>query len=145
MRIYFAAPLFSDAERQYNREVAGLFVDAGHSVFLPQRDGFEGMDAVFELDHVETSEDALVEIFELDREEVLGADVVTAVLDGQVPDEGVAVEMGIAHEHDIPVIGLKTDRRIFAHDEELNAMLVGILEEVVDTPEALLEAVERYE
>lgn len=145
MRIYFAAPLFSDAERQYNREVAGLFEDAGHSVFLPQRDGFEGMDAVFELDHVETSEDALVEIFELDREEVLGADVVTAVLDGQVPDEGVAVEMGIAHEHDIPVIGLKTDRRIFAHDEELNAMLVGIIEEVVDTPAALLEAVERYE
>lgn len=144
MRIYFAAPLFSDAELEYNREVADLFEDAGHSVFLPQRDGYEGMDEVFELDGVETPHDAMVEIFKLDREEVLAADVVTAVLDGQVPDEGVAVEMGMAHEHDIPVIGLKTDRRTFAQDEELNAMLIGILEEIVKTPEALLEAVEAY-
>lgn len=141
MRVYFAAPLFSEAELRYNERVCGMVEGAGHSAFLPQRDGFEGRDELYARDDVETVEDAMEAIFELDRSEVVDSDVVTAILDGQVPDEGVAIEMGIAHEHDIPVIGLKTDRRIFAEDEPLNAMVFGVLDRLVETPTELVEAI----
>jgi len=43
MRVYFAAPLFNEAERAYNESVVGMLEDAGHDIFLPQRDGVEGL------------------------------------------------------------------------------------------------------
>jgi nucleoside 2-deoxyribosyltransferase len=36
MKLYFAAPLFSAAERAWNAELAAAVRDAGHEVFLPQ-------------------------------------------------------------------------------------------------------------
>lgn len=145
MRVYFAAPLFNEAERTFNERVCTRLEDEGHSVFLPQRDGFESMDAVFDESDVETEADALQSIFEKDRDEVLNADLLIAVLDGQVPDEGVAVEMGIAHENDVPVLGLKTGRRIFAEGEPLNAMLFGILDDTCEDVDEFVERVNEYE
>jgi len=144
MHIYFAAPLFSEAELRYNEYVCGTLEDPGHSAFLPQRDGYESIDSVREELDVETEEDAMRAIFELDRSEVRKADVVTAILDGQATDEGVAIEMGIANENDIPIVGLKTDEREFADGEPLNAMVFGVLDELVETPEALLETVNEW-
>ncbi|HPM73513.1 MAG TPA: nucleoside 2-deoxyribosyltransferase [Spirochaetales bacterium] len=42
MRFYFAAPLFCDAERRYNADLAGKVEALGYDVFLPQRDGVVG-------------------------------------------------------------------------------------------------------
>ena len=39
-RIYFAAPLFNEAEREYNLKLVTLLESYGYEVFLPQRDGF---------------------------------------------------------------------------------------------------------
>lgn len=145
MRIYFAAPLFNEAELQYNRDVVELLEAAGHSVFLPQRDGIEGLDTLIESDpEVTDTYDAMRKIFEIDYAEIQDADVVTALLDGQIPDEGVAVEIGLAYAHDIPVVGLKTDIRVHAQDEPLKAMVFAVLEELTETPEELVEAVARY-
>ena len=36
MRIYFAAPLFSQAEREFNAQVAKVLRENGFDVFLPQ-------------------------------------------------------------------------------------------------------------
>ena len=41
MRIYFAAPLFSQAERTFNEHLAQQLESLGFQVFLPQRDGVE--------------------------------------------------------------------------------------------------------
>ncbi len=41
MRVYFAAPLFSVAERRFNANLTDRIEAAGFSVFLPQRDGAE--------------------------------------------------------------------------------------------------------
>ncbi|GGL38958.1 nucleoside 2-deoxyribosyltransferase [Halarchaeum grantii] len=137
MRLYFAAPLFNPMERSFNADLTDRLEDAGHDVFLPQRDGVETVDREFdsEAERMET-------IFELDREGVVESDAVVAVLDGRVPDEGVMVEIGIAHENDVPVFGLKTDDRVFAPDETLNAMIHGALTTLDDSADALLDTVE---
>lgn len=144
MRVYFAAPLFSEAELEYNRRLTERLEEAGHDVFLPQRDGIE-IEQLYEKEGIEDTADVMQEIYRIDRDAVYEADVLTALLDGQVPDEGVAVEMGIASENDIPVIALKTDRRVFSKDEPINAMLWGAMDEYVETADALIEAVERYD
>ena len=38
MKLYLAAPLFSEAERAFNLAVAQALSAAGHEVYLPQRD-----------------------------------------------------------------------------------------------------------
>lgn len=146
MRIYFAAPLFNEAEQQYNAQVVKLLEDDGHSVFLPQRDGIEGMDVLINNDpEVEDTHDAMERVFEIDYAEIQQADLVTALVDGQIPDEGVAVEMGLAYAHDVPIVGLKTDIRVHAQDEPLKAMVFSVLVELTNSPGELREVIRQYE
>ena len=91
-RIYFAAPLFSEAEREYNLKIVQVLESYGYEVFLPQRDGFlapelEGLSEKEKTD----------KIFAKDKEEVLKSDIVFVLFDGRVPDEGACVELGIAY------------------------------------------------
>ena len=81
--IYFAGPLFNQAEKDYNLKIANLLEKHGYKVFLPQRDGFEA--ALFE---GKTEEEIAKLIFEKDVSEVLKADVLVFNLDGRIPDEG---------------------------------------------------------
>lgn len=143
-QIYFAAPLFSEAEREFNRRLTAEFEDDGYSVFLPQRDGIENLDAYAEQEDVDGMEDVMTEIFRIDRDAVLDSDILIAILDGQVPDEGVAIEMGIAYENDIPIIGLKTDRRIFAENEPLNAMIWGVMSAYTESIDEFFDLVDEY-
>jgi len=41
IKVYFAAPLFSQAEKEFNQNLTDLIEKSGFSVFLPQRDGIE--------------------------------------------------------------------------------------------------------
>ena len=143
-QIYFAAPLFSEAELEFNRTLTERFEDKGYSVFLPQRDGIENLDKYAEQENLESMEEVMEEIFRIDRDAVLDSDILIAVLDGQVPDEGVAIEMGMAHENDIPIIGLKTDRRIFAESEPLNAMIWGVMSEYTESIDEFFDIVDEY-
>ena len=124
-KIYFAAPLFSQSEKDYNLELTKVLEDHGYQVFLPQRDGFlytelEGM----------TEEERTRTIFEKDRGEVLNADVLVFVLDGRVPDEGACVELGIAYENGKRCYGIKTDVRSVELDLDLNPMIDGCFTKV---------------
>lgn len=141
MQIYFAAPLFSEAELEFNRRLAAELEERGHDVFLPQRDGIE-IAEVYDQPDVGDIYDLMDEVFRIDRDAVYEADLLTAVLDGQVPDEGVALEMGLAYENDVPVVAMKTDTRSFSPDEPVNAMLWGAADEFVETTDALLAAVD---
>lgn len=105
MKIYFAGPLFTPYERSYIDQCAKRMRDAGMEVFVP---------------HEIPLPDPVTPkfIFETDAREVLGANVVLALLDGPMVDDGTANEIGIfwsEMRHDKSkkgMIGLVTDTRV---------------------------------
>ncbi len=99
MRLYLAGPLFTQAERDWNRRIAAALAQAGHQVFLPQ-------EAIGSLDALEA--DA---IFRLDVDGVRSAEAVVAILDGADPDSGTCFEVGLAYALGIPVVAVRTDFR----------------------------------
>jgi len=119
-RIYFAAPLFNEAEREYNLKITSILEDFGYEVFLPQRDGFLAPEL-----EGKSEEEKTEMIFEKDRDEVLKADIIFVVLDGRVPDEGACVELGIAYASGKRCYGIKSDARSVELDMDLNPMISG--------------------
>lgn len=147
MLIYFAAPFFCHAERAFNLHLATKLEENGFSVFLPQRDGVElKNERISNL----TEEELVKTIFNIDRAEIIKADVFLIIFDGRVPDEGACVELGIAHENKVHhnqtklLIGFKNDMRVFAEKLNLNAMLLGPLDEIVDNEHDLLQKIEAF-
>ena len=119
-KIYFAAPLFNEAEREYNLKIVSILESYGYEVFLPQRDGFLAP----ELEGL-TEAEKTEKIFRKDRDEVLSADILFMMLDGRVPDEGACVELGIAYTAGKRCYGLKSDARSVELDMDLNPMITG--------------------
>ena len=119
-RIYFAAPLFSDAERAYNLKIVSVLESFGYEVFLPQRDGFLAP----ELEGL-TETEITEKIFRKDTEEVLKADILFFMLDGRIPDEGACVELGIAYASGKRCYGFKSDARSVELGMDLNPMIRG--------------------
>lgn len=138
LTVYWAAPLFTQAERLWNRRCAESLSARGYSVMLPQdeamqciRDGRVDARAVAELCY----------------RQAIACDVMVAVLDGADSDSGTSIEAGLRVGHgratNIPrlVIGIRTDFRA-SEDEQLNAMF-RLLDHVIrfpsfnENPEAL--------
>src|SRR5688572_20020117 len=107
MNVYLAAPLFSEAERQFNEQLA-VRVGLEHRVFLPQRDGRLLVDLVHS---GANPNEAARQVFEHDLVAIRECDCVLAVLDGRTIDEGVAFEVGFAFASGKLCIGLQTDPR----------------------------------
>jgi len=118
MKVFIAGPLFSQAEREYNLKVDEGLREQGFETFLPQRDAGK-LDELL----IKEGERAYRTIFERDLKGLDWADVVVAILDGTDVDSGTAFEVGYSFANGKPVVGLKTDMRVFAKDEELNNML----------------------
>jgi nucleoside 2-deoxyribosyltransferase len=141
MTIYFAGPLFSEAERRFNTELTSKLEELGHKVFLPQRDGAESDKPPYD---AMTKEERRTVLFQLDRDQVLACDIFLFVLDGRVPDEGACVELGMAYADkllrhpDRLLVGLHTDRRAAFLGSKLNPMLKVPLDCIADSEEALL-------
>jgi nucleoside 2-deoxyribosyltransferase/predicted secreted protein len=113
-RVYLAAPLFSRAERAFNREVRDLLEAALYEVYLPQEVG--------DNDAARSAGDGRA-IFEHNLEALNGVDIVVAVIDGADADSGTAWEMGYAYARGIPVVALRTDFRRVGEAEAVNLML----------------------
>ena len=124
-RVYFAGPLFSQSEKDFNLKLANILEDHGYEVFLPQRDGIEA--ALLE---GKTEEELTQMIFELDYTEVMKADIVFMNLDGRVPDEGACVELGIAYASGKRCYGVKTDTRSVELNMDVNPMIAGCMIEL---------------
>lgn len=118
--IYFAAPLFSQSERDYNLFLTKILEDHGYTVFLPQRDGF----LASELEN-KTETEMVEMIFNKDVSAILKADILFMVLDGRVPDEGACVELGIAYANKKRCYGIMTDSRSAEMGLALNPMISG--------------------
>lgn len=107
MKIYLAAPLFSDAELTFNLQVCERLEDV-FEVYLPQRDG--GLVAEMVRNGLSPNV-ASARVFSMDRDAIRNCDVILAVLDGRAIDEGVALEMGYGFCLDKYIVGLQTDSR----------------------------------
>jgi nucleoside 2-deoxyribosyltransferase len=140
--IYFAGPLFSEAERRFNLALTQRLEALGYEVFLPQRDGAERDRPTYD---AMTPEERRQAMFRLDRSRILDSDVFLFVLDGRVPDEGACVELGIAHcqkylqNGEKLLLGLHTDTRSAFVGARLNPMVRVPLDYVVDDEQTLLE------
>ena len=140
-KIYFASPMFAQAEKDFNLRVVTVLEEAGYEVFLPQRDGIEA--ALLE----GKSEEELIEmIFALDHDEVLKADIVFMNLDGRVPDEGACVELGMAYVAGKRCYGFKTDTRSVEKNMDLNPLIAGCMIKIFKNydGEKLIEEIKAY-
>ena len=119
MRLYFAGPLFSAAERDWNEELAVALREAGHEVFLPQ-DKEMGLDAAG--------------IFSTDVGGIEWADALVAIMDGPDPDAGTAWEVGYAYGKK-PIVLVRTDFRTEAGSSgPYSPMLTGAATIRLDLP-----------
>ena len=124
-RVYFAGPMFNQAEKDYNLKMTKVLEDYGYTVFLPQRDGIEGA-----LLDGKSEEEMIEMIFPLDVQNVLDADILFMNLDGRVPDEGACVELGIAYANNKRCYGFKTDTRAAERALDLNPMISGCMTKI---------------
>jgi len=113
-RVYLAAPLFSESERNYNLVLHDFLKSHLFDVYLPQEIG----DTSSTRSRVEQRR-----IFDTHLRALMDADVVVAVVDGADADSGTSWEMGYAYALGKKVIALRTDFRSAGHHEHVNLML----------------------
>jgi len=104
LRIYLSAPIFTQAQRQWNRRLAAALREAlsGAAVVLPQD---------FRVEERYNDPRAFASIYRKCTAEIASADALVAVLDGSDADSGTAFEAGFAAASGVPVIGVRTDYR----------------------------------
>ena len=132
--VYYAAPLFTDAERAWNAANARTLreLSRGDIELLVPQEFCAALDAGASPDFARIFAACVAH---LDR-----AQVVIAVLDGADPDSGTCWEAGYAYAKGIPVIGLRTDWRP-AEDGPANCMLTRSCVAVVASLDAVASAV----
>lgn len=130
--VYVAAPLFSEAERAFNRRVKQL-LQPHFLVFLPQEDGALLTQL---LAGGVSHQVAQARIFETDIAAVRRAQILLIVLDGRSVDEGAAFELGVAYALGKRCIGLQTDSRRTIEGNN-NPMIDQPLEHVFSSLEEL--------
>lgn len=115
MRIYLSAPLFTQVERRWNRQLAKLLEDRipDAEVLLPQDIKIEGA-----FNRPQNFRHIYARCIEMLDE----ADLMVAILDGADVDSGVSFEVGYARARDIPIVGVRTDYRE-NQDRGLNIVL----------------------
>ena len=130
MKLYFAGPLFTTAERAWNAEVTAALRAAGHEVFLPQEQ--------------EPGKDA-AGIFANDVGGIDWADGLVAIMDGPDPDSGTCWEVGYAFGLKKWIVLVRTDIRAGAGSNgDYNAMLMEAATIRIDMPAAsTLEVIAR--
>lgn len=156
MNIYFAGPMFAQADLLYNDHLVKKIraISENINVYLPQENGSIN-------DKTAYADSKMIAL--ADTEKVLESDLLVAVLDGLVIDPGVASEIGVAYAKGIPMIGLYTDTRQQGADNlrkidalntvaenqfhYLNLYTVGLLKlngSVVSDELALLSLIQNY-
>jgi nucleoside 2-deoxyribosyltransferase len=117
--IYLAAPLFTQAEINFNQKLAEKLAIEGYPIYLPQQECAGITDPE--------------QIFAICIKGLMAAKVVVAVLDGADADSGSCFEIGYAWAKEIPIIGLRTDFRGSGDHLGLNLMLTHSCRQLVLT------------
>jgi nucleoside 2-deoxyribosyltransferase len=126
--IYFAGPLFTQAERHWNNRIVTALRGLGHTVIAPQ-----------ELTC------ALPMIFDANVAGLHKCDVVVAVLEGADVDSGTAWECGYARHAGKVVIGIRTDFRAGGDDPKapVNLMISYGCDHIITVPFSQRDDTER--
>ncbi len=147
MKLYIAGPYYSRAEKKFNADLAKKLAVLGYDVFLPQRDGvIKGIECLEDAD----DKTRRIEMFELNTKNVMESGVFVYVLDGRVPDEGAAVELGMVYAkkqekgNDILLVGYRTDNRVAFLGSKLNPMLRGALDFITGHEKELIDYLKSY-
>jgi len=111
--VYLAAPLFSEAECDFNRKIKKELHSLGIKVFLPQEDS----------NNVHDKNNRQKIIFDKNLKGIENSDILVAVIDGADVDSGTAWEIGYAFAKGKPVIGLRTDFRSLGIEGTVNLMI----------------------
>jgi len=111
--VYLAAPLFSEAECDFNRKLRDELISSGFIVFLPQEDS----------NNVKDMLDRQKIIFNKNLKGIENSDIIVAVIDGADVDSGTAWEIGFAFAKAKPVLGLRTDFRTLGIEGTVNLMI----------------------
>ena len=138
MKLYFAGPLFTSPQREWNAEITAALRAAGHEIFLPQEQepGKDGPG-----------------VFATDVGGIDWADGLVAIMDGLDPDSGTSWEVGYAFRKK-PILLVRTDFRAMAgYAGGYNPMLTQAATIRLELPaasttevvSAVLEALERIQ
>ena len=111
--VYLAAPLFSEAECDFNRKLRDELINAGFKVFLPQEDS----------NNVKDMSGRQKIIFNKNLKGIENSDILVAVIDGADIDSGTAWEIGFAFAKGKPVLGLRSDFRTLGIEGTVNLMI----------------------
>jgi len=135
--LYYAAPLFTEAERAWNAMNAARIRERfpASTVALPQE-----FCAAFDK---HPGKPDFAGIYRTCIEELGRADAALCIIDGPDADSGTSFEDGYALARGIPVVSLRTDWRP-AEDGAGNCMLVRSSVAVCRTLDQALEALARY-
>lgn len=119
-KIYWAAPLFTQAEQSFNQNLAAELEQHGYTIFLPQKEcaGITGK-----------------AIYETCLSGLRSSNLVVAILDGADADSGTCWECGYAVSQGIPVIAVRTDFRDSGDIKGFNAMLYYSATQVIEAGE----------
>ena len=143
MKVYFAGPLFTPAERRFIDECAVQLRGAGFDVFVPHEHELA-------LDGTVTAK----RIFAKDWAALSESNAVLAILDGPVIDDGTACEIGMFHAlmqsdpEKTGIVGLLTDiRGRRGESSGVNLFVQGVIEdagEIVDSFDAAQAVLRRW-
>ncbi len=111
--VYLAAPLFSEAECDFNRKLRDEIKTAGFQVFLPQEDS----------NNIKDDKNRQQIIFNKNVDAIESSDIIVAVIDGTDVDSGTAWEIGYAFARGKTIIGLRTDFRTLGIEGTVNLMV----------------------
>ena|SRR4030067_1555181 len=125
--VYLAAPLFSEAELDFNRMLRDEIKSSGFKVFLPQEDS----------NNVKDRDDRQMIIFSKNEAAIKNSDIIVAVVDGADVDSGTAWEIGYAYALGKSILGLRTDFRTLGIEGTVNLMIERSAELFASIPELL--------
>lgn len=132
-KLYFAAPLSTDEDRQFNKDVVTqlrTFFD----VYLPQDDGGLMIDMIAK---GMKPQEAAKSVFNIDVESLNRCDALLIVIHGKVVDEGAAFELGYAYAMGKPCFGLQTEQNCLLCTDNNPMIYCSLLEIFKDTNELI--------
>lgn len=131
IKAYIAGPLGSKKDRDSVQKISDLCKGMGLKTFLPHRD--VGLWSNFK----DTKK-----IAKGDLKGFKDCKLLVANLNGFTVGTGTVWEMGYAHAKRIPVIAIKTDRKVEDSIDELSAIVIGTTK-IVDSLENLEKEIKK--
>ncbi len=115
LKAYIAGPLALKQDREFLKKIDALCNSLDINTFLPHRD-------VGLWKNIEDTK----RIAQADLRGFNNCNLLIANMNGFGISSGTAWEMGYAYAKNIPVIGIKTDKKVSESIEDLSAIIIGL-------------------